>query len=44
MRSIDQQSYDSLERVIRPDYIPNWLEIPKSAFDNLRPLEVIEHG
>ena len=35
---------DALAEVIQPDAIGPWLEQPNSAFDRLKPLEVIERG
>jgi hypothetical protein len=34
----------ALTRVIRADYLPEWMVAPNPAFDGLKPLEVIERG
>jgi DNA-binding transcriptional regulator YiaG len=33
-----------LAEVVKPEVIPEWLDTPNSAFDGLKPLEVIERG
>lgn len=35
---------ESLARVMKPAFIPQWLHAPNEAFDGLKPLEVIERG
>ena len=35
---------DALRQVIKSDAIPDWLDTPNDAFDDLKPLEVIERG
>jgi len=35
---------ERLAQVVEADVIPAWLETPNPAFDNLKPLEVIERG
>ncbi len=35
---------ESLARVMKPEFIPQWLHTPNEAFDGLKPLEVIERG
>jgi hypothetical protein len=35
---------ERLSEVVRADAIPQWLETPNSAFDGLKPLEVVERG
>ncbi len=35
---------DRLSEVIAADAIPQWLDTPNTAFDGLKPLEVIERG
>ena len=35
---------DALSEVIRTDAVGPWLEQPNSAFDGLKPIEVIERG
>lgn len=35
---------DALRQVIKSDAIPDWLDTPNDAFDELKPLEVIERG
>ncbi len=34
----------SLSKVIRSAAVPEWLDTPSSAFDGLKPLEVVERG
>ena len=36
--------FDGLSGVMKKDYIAEWLSIPNPAFDNLKPIEVIERG
>jgi DNA-binding transcriptional regulator YiaG len=36
--------YSGLSGVIKKDSIAEWLSIPNSAFDGLKPLEIIERG
>lgn len=33
-----------LAEVVKPEYIPRWLESPNDAFDGLKPLEIVERG
>jgi hypothetical protein len=33
-----------LARVIKPEFIAEWLSTPNEGFDRLKPLEVIERG
>ena len=35
---------ERLAEVVRPEFIPEWLELPNQAFQGLKPLEVIERG
>ena len=35
---------EGLARVMKPEFIPQWLHTPNEAFDGLKPLEVIERG
>jgi hypothetical protein len=35
---------DRLAEVVSADSIPKWLDTPNSAFEGLKPLEVIERG
>lgn len=35
---------EGLARVMKPNFIPQWLHIPNEAFDGLKPLAVIERG
>lgn len=35
---------ERLAEVVRPEFIPEWLETPNQAFQGLKPLEVIERG
>lgn len=39
-----QRLQDKLAGVMDKKYIAEWLQTPNSAFDNLKPLEVIERG
>jgi DNA-binding transcriptional regulator YiaG len=43
MREIERLR-DRLAEVVNADAIPSWLDTPNSAFDGLKPLEVIERG
>lgn len=43
MREVERL-HDSLASVIRAEAIPKWLETPNSAFDGLKPVEVVERG
>jgi transcriptional regulator with XRE-family HTH domain len=36
--------YDGLSGVMKKDFIAEWLSTPNSAFDGLKPVEVIERG
>jgi len=35
---------DRLSEIVAPDAIPSWLDTPNEAFENLKPLEIIERG
>ncbi|MGC1275858.1 MAG: helix-turn-helix domain-containing protein [Planctomycetaceae bacterium] len=39
-----QRLTDALGEVIRPEAIGDWLKLPNTAFDGLKPLEVIDRG
>ena len=39
-----QRFQERLAEVVRPEFIPQWLETPNQAFQGLKPLEVIERG
>ncbi|HEY8504292.1 MAG TPA: antitoxin Xre/MbcA/ParS toxin-binding domain-containing protein [Gemmataceae bacterium] len=39
-----QRFQERLAEVVRPEFIPVWLETPNDAFGGLKPLEVIERG
>ena len=43
MREI-KRLYDALAKVMDPSCVGTWLENPNEAFDQLKPLEVIERG
>jgi hypothetical protein len=36
--------YKALAEVVDPETIGDWMKTPNKAFDNLKPLEVIERG
>lgn len=36
--------HESLCRIMKPESVGKWLEAPNSAFDELKPIEVIERG
>ena len=36
--------YAALAKVMEPNFVGKWLETPNPAFDQLKPLEVIERG
>jgi hypothetical protein len=35
---------DRLARVMKPEFIPNWLDAPNECFGGLKPIEVLERG
>ncbi len=35
---------EALARVMRPEFLPQWLDTPNEAFAGLKPLEVVERG
>jgi hypothetical protein len=35
---------DAVAEIVRPEFIPEWLHRPNSAFDNMTPLQTIEVG
>ncbi len=35
---------ERLAEIVKPSSIPQWLETPNKAFDELTPLEVLERG
>lgn len=39
-----QRLHAALSSVMRPEYIPAWLQEPNPGFDGLKPIEVIERG
>lgn len=39
-----QQLQEKLAGMMDKKYIAEWLQTPNSAFDNLKPLEIIERG
>ncbi len=39
-----QRLQEALAEVIDPNYVSSWLEAPNPAFNNLKPLEVVERG
>jgi len=43
LREVDRL-FDALARVMTHDAIATWIDTPNPAFDNLKPLEVIERG
>lgn len=36
--------HQALSTVIRPDFVPQWLQTPNDAFSGLKPIEVVERG
>ena len=34
----------ALARIIEPDAVADWFQVPNAAFDGLKPIEVIERG
>jgi hypothetical protein len=34
----------ALERVMKADFVPHWLQEPNDAFAGLKPIEVVERG
>ncbi len=36
--------YNGLAGVMKKDYVAEWLSIPNSAFDGLKPMDIIERG
>jgi hypothetical protein len=43
LREIDRLR-ERLARVMKSDFIPQWLETPNESFDGLKPIEVLERG
>ena len=43
MREIERLQ-ERLAEVVRADCLPEWLDTPNSAFEGLKPLEIIERG
>src|SRR5262245_35837717 len=43
LREIDRLQ-QRLARVMKPEFIPRWLETPNESFDGLKPIEVLERG
>ena len=43
LREIDRLR-ERLARVMKPEFIPQWLETPNDAFGGLKPIEVLERG
>ena len=39
-----ERLYEALCRVVKPESIKGWLTRPNTAFDGLKPLEVVERG
>ena len=39
-----QRLYESLSRVIKPEFIAQWLEAPNESLKSFKPIEVIERG
>ena len=39
-----QRLQQGLSRVMKPDYIGEWLQTPNDAFGELKPIEVVERG
>lgn len=39
-----QRLQQALARIIKPDFVGEWLQSPNQAFGGLKPLEVIERG
>ncbi|NKB23663.1 MAG: helix-turn-helix domain-containing protein [Kiritimatiellae bacterium] len=36
--------YEALVKVVHADFVSGWLQEPNTAFNNLKPLEVVERG
>ena len=36
--------HQALTKVIKPDFVPQWLQTPSGAFGGLKPIEVVERG
>ena len=36
--------HQALVEVIKPDFVPHWLQSPNDAFGGLKPIEVVERG
>ena len=43
LREIDRLR-ERLARVMKPEFIPQWLETPNDTFSGLKPIEVLERG
>ena len=43
LRELDRL-HAGLSRIIRPEFIAEWMDAPNPAFDGLKPIEVIERG
>jgi transcriptional regulator with XRE-family HTH domain len=43
LREIDRLR-ERLGRVMKPEFIPQWLESPNETFNGLKPIEVLERG
>ena len=43
LREIDRLR-ERLARVMKSEFIPQWLETPNDTFDGLKPIEVLERG
>ena len=39
-----QRLYQTLSRVMKPEFIAQWLEAPNEALKSFKPVEVIERG
>lgn len=39
-----QRLQQGLARVMKPEYLGEWLQTPNDAFDGLKPIEVVERG
>jgi transcriptional regulator with XRE-family HTH domain len=39
-----ERLHQALARVIKPDFIAEWLQAPNDAFTGLKPIEVVERG
>jgi hypothetical protein len=43
-KSERDQLRERLAHVMKPEFIPQWLEAPNDSFGGLKPIEVLERG